>query len=158
MRRLSQKNGALFLMLRDLSANLGYGASIGAQSGYNIITCETTALPLDEGHSMMTFHGKGLVLTAPNSPDHMSQVECLGAIENMPDKSFKGNGYCLLTDRDGDKWLDRWWFDSTTPKGRWEDTGISGKWKNLKRTGTYVYTDRSTESSCRGISAWEADR
>jgi hypothetical protein len=61
-------------------------------------------------------------------------------------------------DRDGDKWLDRWWADSTMPKGRWEDTGISGKWKNLKRTGTYVYTDRSTESNCRGISAWEADR
>ena len=135
-----------------------HAAWVGSPSGYNVTTCEIAALPLDENHSLVTIHGKGLILTAPNSPDHMSQVECLGTVENMPDKSFKASGFCLVTDRDGDKWVDRWWADSTMPKGRWEDTGISGKWKNLKRTGTYVYTDRSTESNCRGISAWEADR
>ena len=44
------------------------------------------------------------------------------------------------------------------PKGRWEDTGISGKWKGLRRTGSYVYTDRSSDTVCKGMSAWEADR
>jgi hypothetical protein len=79
-------------------------------------------------------------------------------VEGLPDKTFKASGYCVLTDPDGDKWLDRWWADSSMPKGRWEDSGISGKWKGLRRAGSYVYTDRSTDSACKGMSARDADR
>lgn len=129
-----------------------------APSGYNILTCEVKTISLDDGHSLMIGNWKGLVVTVPNSPDHMAQIDCLGTFESMADKSFKANGYCVVTDRDGDKMLDRWWADSTLPKGRWEDTGISGKWKGFRRTGSYVYTDRSTPSECRGVSNWEADR
>jgi hypothetical protein len=130
----------------------------GATSGHNSLTCQTSVLGLDENHSLMTVRAKGLVVTTPNSPDHMAHVECLGTVESMADKSFKASGYCVLTDRDGDKWLDRWWADSTMPKGRWEDSGISGKYLNLRRSGTYVYTDRSIGSACEGMSSWEVDR
>ena len=63
---------------------------------------------------------KGLQITNPNSPDNNSTIDCVGIFEGMPDKSFKVSGYCLHVDRDGDKWIDRWWNDSTMKKGRWE--------------------------------------
>ena len=136
----------------------GAWAAQPAPSGQNVFSCETKSMTLDEGHSFTSGHWKGLVLTVPNSPDHMAEMDCLGTFESMPDKSFKTSGYCLETDRDGDKLLDRWWADSTMPKGRWENKGISGKWKGFQNTGSYVYTDRSTQAECRGVSTWESDR
>jgi hypothetical protein len=133
-------------------------AAQASPSGYNVFTCENKSVSLDEGHALMTTHAKGTVLTMPNSIDHMAQIECLGTVESLADKTFKASGYCVITDRDGDKFLDRWWADSSMPKGRWEDSGISGKWKGLHRTGSYTYTDRSTQSECKGVSTWEADR
>jgi len=129
-----------------------------APSGQNIVTCEVTALPLDEGHSLTLWKGKGVTLTVANSPDHMSHIDCVGTIENMADKSFKASGYCLHADRDGDKWIDRWWNDSTMKKGRWEVTGVSGKWKEVRATGSFVYTDLLSGSTCEGVSSWEVDR
>jgi hypothetical protein len=87
-------------------------------AGQNIFTCDVTVLPLDEGHSLVMWKGKGVQVTMANSPDHMSRIDCAGTVENMADKSFKAAGYCLHTDRDGDKWIDRWWNDSSMKKGR----------------------------------------
>lgn len=144
-------------MVAVLALEIAQSAPMAARTGYNILTCDAQVLELGENHSLVAFRGRGLVVTAPDSADHMAEVDCLGTIENMPDKTFKASGYCVLTDRDGDKWLDRWWADSTMPKGRWEDTGISGKWKGVRRAGQYVYTDRSSGSACRGISTWEVN-
>jgi hypothetical protein len=88
----------------------------------------------------------------------MSHLDCLITTEITPDKSFKSSGYCSHTDRDGDKWIDRSWNDSTMKKGRYEVKGVSGKYKGARETGSFVYTDLSTESACVGISSWEADR
>jgi len=129
-----------------------------ATSGYNVLTCEGKTLALDQGHSLTIFSGKGILLSVPGSPDHMSSVECLGTVENMPDKTFKASGYCFHVDRDGDKWMDHWWSDSSMKKGRWEQTGLSGKYMVAPSTGTYVYTDLSSESWCKGVSNWELDR
>jgi hypothetical protein len=129
-----------------------------ATSGYNILTCEGKTISLDEGHSLTTFSGKGVLVSVPGSADHMSSIECVGTVENMPDKSFKASGYCSHTDRDGDKWIDHRWNDFSMKKGRWEQTGISGKYKVPRSTGTFVYTDLSSESGCKGVSNWEADR
>jgi hypothetical protein len=127
------------------------------QKGQNYFTCETSTLPLGEGHSYTLVKSKGLQTT--NDPANPNQIDCYGTVENMPDKTFKASGYCVITDRDGDKWLDRWWADSSMAKGRWEDTGISGKYKNLRGvTGSYVYTDASTPTECRGVSNWEFDK
>lgn len=125
--------------------------------GTNVLTCEGWNQSLGEGHTLNLFRSRGISLTTPGSPDHLALVECAGTVESLPDKSFRANGYCVLTDVDGDKWLDRWWADSSMPKGRWEDTGISGKWKDLRRTGTYAYQDRSPTGGCLGVSTWETD-
>ena len=124
--------------------------------GQNYLNCETSTLPIGEGRSYTVIKAKGFTTsTDPASPNH---VDCYGTVENMPDKTFKASGYCVITDRDGDKWLDRWWADSSMQKGRWEDSGISGKYKGLQgRTGNYVYTDLSTQSECRGVSNWEVE-
>jgi len=116
--------------------------------------CEPSTLALEEGHSLTLVKSKGLStgMTPPG------QVDCHGSVETMPDKSFKASGYCVHTDRDGDKIVDRWWADSSMPKGKWEDVGISGKWKGFHKTGTYVYTDLSTSTECRGVSNWEVDK
>ena len=129
-----------------------------ASSGYNVLACDVKNVTLDEGHSFTTFGGNGTQISVPGSAYHMSHIECLGAIENMADKSFKANGYCLHVDRDGDKWIDHWWNDSTMKKGRWEVTGLSGKLKGARVTGTFIYTDLSSEGACKGVSYWEADR
>jgi hypothetical protein len=128
----------------------------GAPSGQNVFTsCEVSVLPLDEGHAFIMWKGKGVMLTVANSPDHMSHMDCAGTVEAMPDKTFKAAGHCLHTDRDGDKWVDRFWNDSTMKTGRWETTGVSGKWKESRSEGNYVVTDLSTQSECRSVSNWE---
>jgi hypothetical protein len=125
-------------------------------NGYNIITCEVSALPLDEGHPIVLWKGKGVTI-APDTPMHMSHLECVTTMEFMADKSFKANGYCTHTDRDGDKWIDRNWWDPTIKKGRYETTGISGKYKDSHVTGSFVYTDLSSQSGCSGVSNWVND-
>lgn len=122
--------------------------------GQNYMFCEVSTLALEEGHSLTLFKGKGFS-TLMNPPN---QIECYGAVETMPDKSFKASGYCVHTDRDGDKIADRWWADSSMPKGKWEDTGISGKFKGVRTSGNYVYTDLSTPTECRGVSNWEIEK
>ncbi len=107
-----------------------------------------------KGHSLTLIKAKGFG-TVTNPP---SQVDCYGTVESLPDKTFKASGYCVHTDRDGDRVADRWWADSSMPKGKWEDVGISGKWKGLRKSGNYVYTDLSTPTECRGVSNWEVEK
>ena len=140
-----------------LLASAGAWAQVGTNSGYNVLTCEVSMLPLDEGHAIILWKGKGVTLSAPDKPWHMSHLECVTTTEIMADKSFKTNGYCSHTDRDGDKWIDRNWQDSTMQKARYETTGISGKYKGNRETGSFVYTDLSSQSACSGVSSWEAD-
>jgi hypothetical protein len=158
IRRPRLKNAVIALSIVLLTVSSGAIGAPGAPSGYNVLTCEVKSVSLDEGHSLMTFSAKGVQTSVPGSADHLSHIECLGTIESMPDKSFKASGYCAHVDREGEKWIDRWWNDSTMKKGRWEVTGVSGKWKGFRGTGTFVYTDLSTESACRGVSYWEFDR
>ncbi len=127
-------------------------------SGYDVFTCEVSVLQLEEGHSLVVWKGKGVELSAPDKPWHMSQLDCIDITEIMADKSFKSTGYCSHTDRDGDKWISRSWRDSTMQKGRYETMGVSGKYKGGRDTGSFVYTDLSSQSGCSGVGSWEADR
>src|SRR3954453_9630528 len=107
-------------------ASIGFAfvtGAIGAElpdKGQNYFTCENSTLDLGEGHSYTLLKSKGLQTSG--DPAHPNNIECYGTFEAMPDKSFKASGYCMITDVDGDKWLDRWWADSSTEKGHWEDT------------------------------------
>ena len=127
-------------------------------SGYDVFTCEVSVLQLEEGHSLVVWKGKGIELSAPDKPWHMSQLDCVDTTEIMADKSFKSNGYCSHTDRDGDKWISRSWRDSTMQKSRYETMGVSGKYKGSRTAGSFVYTDLSSQSGCSGVGSWEADR
>lgn len=152
------KQMLILLVASTFVISTGAWAQNAVNAGYNVVTCEITVLPLDDGHSMVVSKQKGVMLAAPDKPWHMSQIDCLTTTEIMADKSFKSSGYCSHTDRDGDKWIDRHWQDSTMQKGRYEMKGVSGKYKGGSETGSFVYTDLSTESGCKGVSSWEADR
>jgi len=152
------KQIAILLAASTFVISTGVLAQNRAHSGYNVFTCERSVLQLEEGHSLVLWKGKGIQVTDANSPDHMSHIDCFTTTEIMADKSFKSSGYCSHTDRDGDKWIDRNWNDSAMQKGRWEVKGVSGKYKGDRETGSYVYTNLSTESACKGVSSWEADR
>jgi len=127
-------------------------------AGYNVYACEVSVLQLDEGHLFIVWKGKGVQVSAPDKPWHMSHLECFSTTEIMADKSFKSSGYCTHADRDGDKWINRTWQDSTMQKGRFEATGISGKYKGGRDAGTFVFTDLSGPSGCSGVASWESNR
>ena len=140
---------ALAMLLSPNAFALDYPAR-----GQSYLVCEGSTLALEEDHSLTLIKAKGFS-TLMNPPTH---VDCYGTSESMPDKSWKASGYCVHTDHDGDKVLDRWWADSTMPKGKWEDTGISGKFQGVRKSGNYVYTDLSTPTECRGVSNWEVEK
>jgi hypothetical protein len=140
------------------AVSTGISAAQLSASGQNVFTCDLKSVTLEEGHSMMVGNWKGIQVTHEGAPDNNSTIDCVGTFEGMPDKSFKIGGYCLHTDKDGDKWLDRWWNDSTMKVARWEGIGISGKWLELKKpTGSFMYADLSTEAGCKGVSSWKSD-
>ena len=152
------KQTAILAAAGMLVVSTGVWAQGAANSGHNVLTCEVSVLPLEEGHAIVLWKGKGVTLSAPDKPWHMSHLECFSTTEIMADKSFKTTGYCSHTDRDGDKWIDRNWHDSTMQKGRYEVTGVSGKYKGARETGSFVATDLSSQSGCSTVSSWEADR
>ena len=142
-----------------LAASGSASAQDAVNSGYNVLTCEVSILPLDAGHSIVIQKAKGVTLSAPDKPWHMSRLECVSTTEMMADASFKTTGYCSHTDRDGDRWMDRNWQDSSMPRGRYEVTGISGKYQGAHGSGSFVYTDLSSSpSDCIGVSSWQDDR
>ena len=85
---------ALAILLSQNAFGIDYPAK-----GQNYIVCEASTLVLEEGHSLTLIKARGFG-TVTNPPSH---VECYGTVESMPDKSFKASGYCVHTDRDGDK-------------------------------------------------------
>ena len=107
---------------------------------------------------VISWKGRGIQISFPDKPWHMSQLECVSTTEIFPDKSFKSSGFCSHADRDGDKWINRTSQDSSMPKGRFQATGISGKYKGGHDAGTFVYTDLSSATGCRGVASWESDR
>jgi hypothetical protein len=64
----------------------------GINSGYIVLTCEVSVLPLDEGHSIVVWKGKGVTVSAPDKPWHMSRLECIAITEIMADKSSRTTG------------------------------------------------------------------
>ena len=70
----------------------------------------------------------------------ISVVQCLG-ISTVENSKSEGNGTCLNTDSDGDKWRSNYVRGELTPQGfngTTEIVGLTGKYENVKGTCTYV--------------------
>jgi hypothetical protein len=75
----------------------------------------------------------------PDNPQNGATGTCFGLFNITPDGD-DANGYCSMTDRDGDKWASSWTLTGTNEDGSinydWEMLGGSGKWKDATGGGT----------------------
>ena len=72
---------------------------------------------------------------------HGTSWACPGITETLNDVSQGGNGYCIVTDMDGDKAFLTWTGNKETKKGAasgpFQWTGGTGKYAGLKGDNTY---------------------
>jgi hypothetical protein len=72
---------------------------------------------------------------------HGTSWACPGITENLNDVSQGGNGYCIVTDTDGDKAFLTWTGKEKNKKavhsGTFQWTGGTGKYSGLKGDNTY---------------------
>jgi hypothetical protein len=135
------------------TAGLTKAQEIKKEEGVDSFVFETRVLELDEGHSVMLTFGQGVEVAAdPSMPTHMSAIDCAGMIENFPDKTYKGNGYCTLTAADGSKLFQRWQEGTDMAEGRYETFGGTGKFEGAKGGGTYTVGEIPNG---RGVSMWK---
>ena len=94
-------------------------------------------IPMEDGHSVILAKWEGVHASKdPTSPVHLIRLECAGAIDARRDGSFDANGYCMHTDRDGDKWVGRWWNSNKMPVGKFEVFHGAGKYAGATGGGT----------------------
>ena len=110
---------------------------------------------LEKGHIVVLVDEKGITMAEdPSNPLHMSVVDCAGFFEEFPDKTYKGNGYCTNTDREGDKAFRP--LDLQVPRTRAAATRSSAARASLKRAkgeGTVAVTDLS--QGARAVVQWK---
>jgi hypothetical protein len=75
----------------------------------------------------------------PDNPQNGATGTCFGLFNITPDKE-SADGYCSMTDRDGDKWAGTWTLTGTNEDGSinydWTMLGGTGKWKDASGGGT----------------------
>jgi len=95
------------------------------------------AIQMEEGHSVILARWEGIHASKDtNSPVHLIRLDCAGSIDARRDGSFEANGYCMHTDRDGDKWVGRWWNNNKMPVAKFEVFHGSGKYAGATGGGT----------------------
>ncbi|MEQ1883093.1 MAG: hypothetical protein ABL878_19235 [Burkholderiales bacterium] len=95
------------------------------------------AVQMEEGHSIILARWEGIHASKDTtSPVHLIRLECAGSIDARRDGTFEANGYCMHTDRDGDKWVGRWWNNNKMPVAKFEVFHGSGKYAGATGGGT----------------------
>jgi hypothetical protein len=136
-----------------VSAGSAHAQQMTEEKGVDSFVFDTRVLELEEGHSITLSFGRGIeVADDPAMPTHMSAIDCAGMIENFPDKTYKGNGYCTLTAADGSKLFQRWQEGTDMAEGRYETFGGTGKFEGAKGEGTYTVAEIPMG---RGVSMWK---
>ena len=94
-------------------------------------------IPMEDGHSVILAKWEGVHASKDlTSPVHLIRLECAGAIDARRDGSFDANGYCMHTDRDGDKWVGKWWNNNKMPAARFDVFHGTGKYAGATGGGT----------------------
>ena len=95
------------------------------------------AISMEDGHSVILAKWEGVHASKDTtSPVHLIRLECAGAIDARRDGSFDANGYCMHTDRDGDKWVGKWWNNNKMPATRFDVFHGTGKYAGATGGGT----------------------
>jgi hypothetical protein len=125
------------LALSALASTANAGKSISWEGVQYYAGGQIQAIPMEDGHSVILAKWEGVHASKdPTSPVHLIRLECAGAIDARRDGSFEANGYCMHTDRDGDKWVGRWWNNNKMPVGKFEVFHGAGKYAGATGGGT----------------------
>jgi hypothetical protein len=87
-----------------------------------------------------------------------SSVECPGVNDIVNGLSIANHGYCIVTDKDGDKAFLVWKGQDTSPNvggGSQQWAGGTGKYSGLKGNSTYRYTGIGTTPAYSVV--WEGE-
>jgi hypothetical protein len=123
--------------LKDFPKDGTYRGKFGVQ-GYGTIN------ELEKGHIFFVGGFKGVFFNdiAGGFMDRTS-VDCPGVNDIVNGVSLGNNGYCIVTDKDGDKAFAVWKGKDMTSNvggGDFQWTGGTGKFAGIKGNNTYQYT------------------
>lgn len=116
-----------------------------------------TVHEIDKGHVFFVGAFSGVFFNdVANGFLDKSSVECPGVNDIVNGLSMGNHGYCIVTDKDGDKAFQVWKGKDTSPNvgaGDFQWTGGTGKYSGIKGNGTYRYTGIGTTSTYSVV--WE---
>ena len=128
---------ATVLTLTTLISTANAGRSISWEGVQYYAGGQIQATSLEEGHNIILAKWEGIHASKdPSSPVHLIRLECAGSIDAKRDGTFEASGYCLHTDRDGDKWVGKWWNNNTMPATRFDVFHGTGKYAGATGGGT----------------------
>src|SRR5579864_7392077 len=103
-----------------------------------------TAYQIEKGHVFFVGDFDGVFFNdVANGFLDKSSVECPGVNDIVNGLSIANHGYCIVTDKDGDKAFYVWKGKDTSPNvggGTFQWTGGTGKYSGIKGNNTYLYT------------------
>jgi hypothetical protein len=155
---ISQRNACLVAasVLAMFSTDLAWGQQRIEESGMDIVVRDYQISELEKGHVLTIPKETGVTVTDdPSNPLHMTSVDCTGMFEEFPDGTYKGNGYCTNTDKEGDKVIYSWNASSDTEGPRYQITGGTGKFEGAKGEGTVTIIEVSPGPQGRQIARWK---
>jgi hypothetical protein len=141
---------ALLKVLAVLALVLVVGATADAQLSkhghwrgmFGARTTGTT-YQIEKGHIFFVGDISGVFFNdVANGFLDKSSVDCPGVIDIVNGLSIANHGYCIVTDKDGDKVFYVWKGKDTSPTvggGTFQFTGGTGKYSGIKGPGTYRY-------------------
>jgi hypothetical protein len=137
-------------------AHLAWAQQKVEEAGIDSFVADHKVFELEKGHQVILVHQRGIETTTdPSMPTNMTNIDCMGMFDSLPDKTFKANGYCTLVDRDGDKIFQRWWGSSDMPEIRYETFGGTGKFEGAKGEGTAKDIELSPGPQGRTVTQWK---
>lgn len=145
------KSKATFAALGTLALVLVVGATAEAQlpkqgkyRGMFGARGSGTVYELEKGHIFFVGGFSGVFFNdVANGFIDKSSVECPGVNDIVDGLSIENHGYCIVTDKDGDKAFAVWKGKDTRPsvgEGDFQWTGGIGKYSGIKGNNAYRYT------------------
>jgi hypothetical protein len=143
-------------VLAIFGADPGWAQQRIEEAGMDIVVRDYQVSELEKGHVLVIPNETGVTVTDdPSNPLHMTAVDCTGMFEEFSDGTYKGNGYCTNTDKEGDKIIFRWSASSDMEENQYEVAGGTGKFEGAKGEGTATIIEVSTGPQGRQIARWK---
>jgi hypothetical protein len=134
---LLSASAAVALLTVPFGSTASAGERVSMISEQYYISDHADAIELEDGHTIILARLYGTQVSADtSSPMHQAKVDCTGFVDIRPD-GWDASGYCMHTDRDGDRWVGKWRNGSAMKEGVYEVYhGTSGKYVGATGGGT----------------------